>query len=246
MRPAAFEIDDDDRAARAGIGDEGGIAVGMEAHVVQVAALQRHVLAEVDDLRHLVGRQLDAHELGAAGDHLLVAGRGRIEHPEIAAIVGHHRLHAHEVIACRARRGFRVAPGIPLLVGVRFQRAVAADFHHRDRAILRPAREIDEEAAIRRDRHAGRLAGEACRFLEPERPRLGGRRRRGWRQGLRLGTHPAGGQRRQRQTAGKHVSTVDHRPFPVKTVRSQATRLRFAGCRRRSDHARRASLPLRG
>ena len=44
--PAAVEIDNDDGAAGAGIGNEGGVAVGMEANVVQVAALERHVLAE--------------------------------------------------------------------------------------------------------------------------------------------------------------------------------------------------------
>ena len=103
MRAARFEIDDDDGAARTGIGDEGRGAVGMEADVVQVAALQCHVFAEMDDLGDLVGRELDAHQLRAAGNDLVDARRGRIEHPEIAAIVGHHRLHAHEVVTGRRR-----------------------------------------------------------------------------------------------------------------------------------------------
>jgi hypothetical protein len=76
------------------------------------------------------GRQLDAHEL--APPAITFRCREVIEHPETAAIVGHDRLHAHEVIACRPRRGFRVAPEFHP-VGVGFQRAVATDFHHRDR-----------------------------------------------------------------------------------------------------------------
>ena len=98
MGVARLEIHDDDRAARAGIGDEGRRAVGMEADVVEVAALQCHVLAEMDDLRDLVGGELDAHQLRSVGNDLVDARRGRIEHPQIAAIVGHDRLHAHEVV----------------------------------------------------------------------------------------------------------------------------------------------------
>ena len=49
-------------------------AIGMDANVVEVAALQRHVFAEGDNLDDLVLRQVDADELGAASDHLLVAG----------------------------------------------------------------------------------------------------------------------------------------------------------------------------
>jgi len=59
-------------------------------------------------------------EFGAAGDDLFVARRGWIEHPQIAAIVGHHRLHAHEMITRRPGRGVGVAPGIPLFVGIGF------------------------------------------------------------------------------------------------------------------------------
>jgi hypothetical protein len=55
----------------------------MEAHVVQVAALQRHILAELDDLGDLVGGQLDTDQFRAARQDLVEAGRRGIENPKM-------------------------------------------------------------------------------------------------------------------------------------------------------------------
>ncbi len=164
-RLADRQVDHDDRAARTGIGDEGGLAAGMEAHVVEIAALQRHVLAEPDDLRYLVGGEIDAHQLRAAGDHLLVGGRRRIEHPEIAMAVGHDRLHTNEMIARLHLGRLGIAPGIPAIVGIGLQRTVLSDLGHRDGRVLGPAREIDEYAAVGSRRHAGHLMREARDLL---------------------------------------------------------------------------------
>ena len=148
VRAARLQIDDDDGAACAGIGDERRRAIGVEADIVQVAALQGDVFAEMDDLGDLVGRELDAHQLRSAGNDLVDAGRGRIEDPEIAPVVGHHRLYAHEVVTGRGGGAAGIAPRIPSLVRIGLQRSVGRHFGNRDRTVLGPAREVDENTTV--------------------------------------------------------------------------------------------------
>ncbi len=75
---AGIKVDDDDRAARAGIGDVAGLAVSAEADVVEIGALQGHRLVEQDRLGDLIGGKIDAGQLGAAGQDFFIAGRRRV------------------------------------------------------------------------------------------------------------------------------------------------------------------------
>lgn len=75
---AGIKVDNDDRAARAGIGDIAGLAVSAEADVVEIGALQGHRLVEQDRLGDLIGGKIDADQLGAARQDFFIAGRRRV------------------------------------------------------------------------------------------------------------------------------------------------------------------------
>ena len=140
--------------------------IRRKPHVVQVAALRGDRLVEADHLRNLVRLQVDPDELGPTLHNGCCGWRGRIDDPEIAVRIGHDALDAHEVIAGRHLVLLGVAPGIPLVIRVRFDLAVARHLGHRDRCILRPTREVDEDAPILRNGHSGHLVFKAGDLLQ--------------------------------------------------------------------------------
>ncbi len=124
-RLTGLEVDDDDpvRALVGRVRDEGRAAAApaeVEAHVVQVGGRQRHVVGERDHLLDRVGREVDAHELRAAGLRRLEQRAAGVEHPEPVRRIHDDALHGHErprvVVALRR---------VPRLVRVGHHLAVA-------------------------------------------------------------------------------------------------------------------------
>ncbi len=153
---AGLQVYDQQGALGPRIRDVGGAAVGMETHVVQIAALGRQLHVEADRPHAAVGGEVDLHQLRPALDHLLLTGRGGVEHPEPAASVADHRLDADEPVFRRQLVLAGVAPFVPAFVRIGPQRAV----HHLgdgDRRILGPAGEVDEDPALFADRDPGHL-----------------------------------------------------------------------------------------
>ena len=157
---AGVEVNDDDRAARAGIGDVAGLAVSAEANVIEIRALQGHRLVEQDRLGDLIGGEIDPDQLGAAGQNLFIAGRRWIEHPQGASTVCHDRLHADEIFADRHLVRLGVAPRIPFFVRIGLELSARQQLGDRDRGVVSPARETDEDPAVLGDAYAGHLMAE--------------------------------------------------------------------------------------
>ena len=122
----------------------------------------------------------------------------RVDHPQAAALVGDHALHADPVVARGHLVLLGVAPRVPGLVRVGPQPAVGRDLGDGDRRILGPAREADEDAPGLRDRHTRGLVAEA-RHLAQRPRRLGRGRRRGGVRGLALAAARASGERGEDQ-----------------------------------------------
>ncbi len=72
-------------------------AVGVDAHVVEVSVAENNVLAEVNNLDHLVLFQVDLDQLGAVRDDTREFGVRRVEHPQVVVGADDHTLHAHEL-----------------------------------------------------------------------------------------------------------------------------------------------------
>ncbi len=149
------EVHDDDRVRPrvGGVGDERRARVAaaqVEAHVVEVGAGQRDRRVEGDDLDDRVGREVDAHQLRAAGLRRPEQRAARVEHPQPVGGVDDDALHRHErpgVVVARRR--------VPRLVRVRDGDPVA-QLGDRRRDVVAPQRVVDEDPALRRDRDARR------------------------------------------------------------------------------------------
>ena len=179
-RPAALEIDHDERALRTRVRQVRMAPIRREADVVEVAALGRHRFAEGDGLRDLVRAQVDPDKLRFTRDDLRGRRSRGIDHPEASAPVGDDALHANEVIARIDLVLPGVPPSVPFLVRVGLDLAIPRDFGDGDGRVLAPAREVHEDAPVRRDRHSGDLVLEARHELQPRRT---ARRRRLLREG---------------------------------------------------------------
>src|SRR6266480_7600284 len=93
---ATFEIDNDDRAV-GGFRDERAIGSRVDANIVEVAFLRRHIFAEWDCLYNLIGRKINLHQLWSTLHDLLHFWRRRMEYPQIILIIDDHALHADEM-----------------------------------------------------------------------------------------------------------------------------------------------------
>ena len=154
-RTPAGDIDDDDAAdtgvaAVGDVGDALGALTQIEAHVVEVGRGQHHAGRQDDRLHHPVGRKVDCHQLCTAGLWLREFGRRRVEHPEAIGAVGHHALHRDEMPSRVGRIGL-VGRG----VGIRHRLAVD-QLGNRERRVVAPLREVDEDAPVGGDGHASR------------------------------------------------------------------------------------------
>ena len=218
---AARGVQHDQRATLAGIGEVRGGAVRADAHVVHVAALRGRRLVERIDADHLVGAQVDLHQLDAAGLDELVAGGRRVDDPEEALRVHGDALDADEVVLQGER--VQVAPSVPR--GVRVGPQLAAGHHlgDRDGHVGLPAREVDEHPALLGHGDPRHLLLEACHHGQG---RFRGRRRRpGPCGGDGGGEHEAAA----RQCDGHRASPETHGAKPASHGRVQSAEEVFGG-----------------
>ncbi|PAV65906.1 hypothetical protein WR25_20074 [Diploscapter pachys] len=176
-RPSAGDVDDDNAtdARVAAVGDVSGALLPLpqvEAHVVEIGRRQHDAWGKDDRLDHPVGREVDPYQLCAPGLGRREFRCRRVQHPQAVRAVGDNALHRDEVT--RRVGGIR-AIGRGVGIGHRLAIDQLGD---RERGLVAPLREVDEDAAVGRDGHTGRhRAIEGCDPLDPgSRSRIAGRR----------------------------------------------------------------------
>ena len=111
-----LKIDNDD-GAFGRLRDERGVAARVDANIIEVTFLRRHIFTERNCLHDLVGREIDLHQLGPAFDDFLHFWRCGIEDPQIVLIIDYHALHADKMRIGRTRF-------IPFVIGKCFRLAI--------------------------------------------------------------------------------------------------------------------------
>nr|WP_277979014.1 hypothetical protein [Sphingomonas phyllosphaerae] len=138
-RLSAGQVDHDQRALGAGIGQLGMTTIRAEPYVVDIRAGRRDILVEVDDLRDPVRRKIEPHQLGAARHDIALPRRCGISYPEVPPVIGDDALHADEMVAGRNLILLGVPPAAPARDQIGADPTVRSAYGNRDRRILCPA-----------------------------------------------------------------------------------------------------------
>ncbi len=166
-RVAGGQIHHDDAAARRGRGirdvrEARRAARQVKTHVVDRSALRDQTVREHDGPLDRVGRQVDGHELGSAGDERRARAEvAHVQHPQRVAGIHVHALRGQEM-----RRRLGGVQRVDLLVRVS-DRIAVDDFRHGFLdGIDAVARERHEHPARRRHGHTDHLLLELRHHLQ--------------------------------------------------------------------------------